>query len=66
MKRYYDDCGYELYNDYEPDLRGGMDEYPDYWHNNQVQNLDDFYRQEGMVLHNGSWVMPHQVEDDNV
>jgi len=64
MKR-YDNNGYEMYNDYPRDLRGGMDEYPNYWFADD-NDLESQYRDAGMVLHNGVWVMPHQVEDDNV
>ena len=64
MKRFYDDSGYERYNDYPREHRGGMDEYPNYWYADD-NDLESQYRAAGMVLHNGVWVMPHQVEDDN-
>ena len=49
MFRRYDENGYERYNDYPRDIYGGMDEYPNYWH--QPEDLE-------------TQVLPHQLEDD--
>ncbi len=57
--------GYDGYNDYPSDHRGGMEEYPNYGFADD-NDLEAQYRAAGMVLHTGVWVMPHQVEDDNV
>tara|TARA_A100001515_G_scaffold132781_1_gene121485 strand:- start:621 stop:818 length:198 start_codon:yes stop_codon:yes gene_type:complete len=64
MFRRYDENGYERYNDYPRDIYGGMDEYPNYWH--QPEDLETQYREAGMVLckKTWTWVLPHQLEND--
>ena len=72
-RRYYDDCGYEIQQPWH--RPGGWDDAyamdgganDEGWHCDYEPNdLESQYRAAGMVLHKGVWVLPHQVEDENV
>mgnify|MGYP003116418137 CR=1 FL=1 len=66
MTKRFDENGYERYNDYPRELRGGMDEAPRYWDIDRMRPDRQQYEDCGMVLceKTWTWVLPHQLEDD--